>query len=124
MVDSDNTRVTGNWLGTDATGTDTSLALAPVEAGISISGGLNNRIGLADAGNVIAGADGLGESGVGIRVSGSSANNIVGNSIGTDATGVFDLGHYGAGIILSGTSNANLVSAEPDRVHTRRSTRR
>ncbi len=110
VIGSDNTRITGNWLGTDATGTDTSLALAPVEAGISISGGVNNRIGLADAGNVIAGADGIGESGVGIRVSGSSANNIVENSIGTDRTGVFDLGHYGAGIILSGTSNANLVS--------------
>ena len=70
MIGSDNTRITGNWLGTDATGTDTSLALAPVEAGISVRGGVNNRIGLATAGNVIAGADGLGESGVGIRVSG------------------------------------------------------
>ena len=47
VIGSDNTRVTGNWLGTDATGTDTSLALAPVEAGISISGGVNNQIGLA-----------------------------------------------------------------------------
>ena len=108
VVDSDNTRVTGNWLGTDATGTDTSLALAPAEAGISIRGGVSNQIGLATAGNVIAGAGGLGESGVGIRVSGATANSIVGNSIGTDPTGVFDLGHYGAGIRLSGT-NANLI---------------
>jgi Tol biopolymer transport system component len=109
VIDSDFTRVTGNWLGTDASGTDTSLALAPGEAGISVRGGVSNQIGVTDAGNVIAGADGIGESGVGIRVTSSSANSIVANSIGTDPTGVFDLGHYGAGILLSDT-DATLVS--------------
>ncbi len=101
--------VAGNWLGTDATGTDTSLALAPAEAGISINGGANNQIGESDAGNVIAGADGLGESGVGIRVNNSSFTNIVENRIGTDQSGAFDLGNYGAGIHLSGGSNSSLI---------------
>ncbi len=105
-------RVQGNVLGTDRSGNETSLALAPTIAGISLSGTTLTTIGgtAEGEGNVIAGVDGLGESGVGIQINSSDDNTISGNAIGTDLAGAVDLGHHGAGIDLAGSSDDNTIA--------------
>ena len=106
------TRIEGNYIGTDATG---SAPLANRE-GIWINGGVNTTVGGTDAGagNVISG-----NLLVGITVNAAGAAAIRGNSIGTDVTGKIALrnetGIYvadGGGAQIGGTTAAerNLIS--------------
>ena len=98
----DNHVITGNYIGTDITGT---IALGNGGAGVHIEAN-NNIVGgllVADR-NVIAAS---GDDGVGI---GSGTNNsILGNYIGTDATGSVALGNSDRGIIVEVGANGQLI---------------
>ena len=106
--------VAGNFIGTDATGTQAlgngKVDFGAVATGVVVSGGSGNRIGtdgdgVGDAAkrNIISGNIG---DGVGI---GDSTDNVVaGNFIGTDFTGTLPLGNSLAGVTVNG-------SFEPDR---------
>lgn len=94
--------VSGNYIGTDVTGT----VAVPNGGGIKVSYGNSHRIGtngdgIADQAerNVISG-----NRSTGIELYGQ--NNIAaGNYIGTDATGKLALGNDGMGIVVYGTNN-------------------
>jgi hypothetical protein len=99
-------QVLGNYIGTDATGTDGLAVLA----GIFI-GGSNNIVGgtTAAARNVI----GTGSFGgvviqqtIGPAISG---NVVQGNYIGTDATGTIKLGFENYGVVVFNSSNNNVI---------------
>ena len=112
--------ITGNFIGTDASG----LIALPNGTGIQISGGSSqNTIGgattavglLSGPGNLISGNDGAG-----IEIDGpapdsedsgfSTQNLILGNFIGTDVTGDVPLGNGGDGVFLNNSTN-NTVGA-------------
>jgi CSLREA domain-containing protein len=90
------TRIVGNYIGLNASGTD---AHGNSGSGIIISESTENIIGGTEglSRNVIAG-----NGGSGIRIDGSNAtaNSIQGNFIGTDATGSIGLGNQGSGILI------------------------
>ena|GEM_PF-2044040 len=107
--------ITGNYIGTDATGT---VALGNGHYGIKAYGFANNMIGgtASGAGNVVSGN---GFSGIEIYDTASSGNTIHGNRIGTNAAGTAALGNGAFGLLLSGPNNiigggfigeANLIS--------------
>lgn len=100
---SDDNKVRGNYIGTDASGTS---AVAN-NHGVNIAGASSNAVigGSTDTRrNVIAGNDMHG-----IRIVGSSFDNtIIGNYIGVDRTGSADLGNGDSGVSIS-NSNANIV---------------
>jgi parallel beta-helix repeat protein len=94
--------VTGNYVGTDRSGT---VALANQVRGIDIYDPLStaNRIGGRAPGerNVVSG-----NVASGIRLQdGASFNTVLGNFVGTDATGTNALGNIGSGISLMSASN-------------------
>lgn len=93
---SDRTRIQGNKIGTDITGT---VALAN-QTGIII-GTYNNLIGGADpgAGNLISG-----NAGHGLNV-GAISNLVQGNRVGTDASGTRALPNGGIGILVTTYDN-------------------
>jgi hypothetical protein len=102
VIQAEGTRVQGNWIGTDVTGTQ---ALGNGGNGITLSGGRSafNTIGgtAVGAGNVISanGGDGIFVQG---QVQGIIGSNVVqGNRIGTDTTGTQALDNGGNGITLS-----------------------
>jgi len=86
-------RVAGNFIGTDASGTQ-DLGNS---RGVYVAGSPNNTIGGATAAerNVISGNEGEG-----VNVDGSGGNKVTGNYIGTDATGTKDLGNAQSGVVL------------------------
>jgi parallel beta-helix repeat protein len=94
-------RVVGNYLGTDASGTQD---LGNTAAGVYLAGP-DNVVGGATAGerNVISGNES-----VGVHVAYSSGNRIVGNYVGTDATGTKDLGNYDQGVYISSAPNSTV----------------
>jgi hypothetical protein len=98
-----NNIVSGNFIGTDASGT----ALLPnVEHGIVLATSAHsNTIGGAtrEARNVIAGHGGAG------MLVGSDGNTIGGNYIGTDESGTAKLGNVGDGIKIYGGVHYNTV---------------
>ena len=95
------TRVQGNFIGTDASGT----AKVPNHAGVILDHASNTLVGGGDAsaGNVISGND---WSGMYVTGAGAAANRIEGNYIGTDVSGSAPLGNGSvlplAGIDISG----------------------
>jgi parallel beta-helix repeat protein len=91
-------RVVGNYLGTDASGTQD---LGNTAAGVYLAGP-DNVVGGATAGerNVISGNES-----VGVHVAYSSGNRIVGNYVGTDATGTKDLGNADVGVNVTRASS-------------------
>jgi parallel beta-helix repeat protein len=100
---SSNNQVTGNRIGTNASG---SVALANGGDGITLTGfcmqapstgGSNNTIGgtASGAGNVISG-----NAGNGITLVLGTGNQVQGNQIGTNAAGTAALGNHGDGIAL------------------------
>jgi parallel beta-helix repeat protein len=100
--------ITGNYIGTDVTGT---TALGNHTLGVSISSASNNTIGgiAPGAGNLISGNGGFGIGLFGgVLISGGATGNLVqGNLIGTDATGTAALGNIGTGVnIFHGSGNA------------------
>lgn len=92
------TKVQGNYIGTDATGTADLGNLY----GVYISGlGSDNTVGgtVSGARNVISGN---GNNGVTIL---GNSNNVQGNYIGTDKTGAAALGNNGNGVLIIGSNN-------------------
>jgi CSLREA domain-containing protein len=97
-------KVTGNFIGTDATGTED---LGNYYDGVYIYDGRNNAIGASASGarNVISGNGNNG--GHGVRIVGSSTGNRVqGNFIGTDRSGTKDLGNTESGVLVGAPGNA------------------
>ena len=87
--------VTGNYLGTDTSGT---VALANLGDGVTLSAALNNVIGgtSAGAGNLISG-----NAKAGVSFAANATGNLVqGNFIGTDAAGRLALGNSLAGVTI------------------------
>jgi hypothetical protein len=91
----DDNTLTGNYIGTNATGDD---VLGNGGSGVSIDGSSNNVIGGTDfgAGNVISG-----NALDGVRIINSVGDIVQGNLIGTDRTGTLDRGNGRAGIIIA-----------------------
>jgi len=100
-----NNRITGNYVGTDASG---MLALGNQRgAGIEIWSP-NNIIGgyLPGEGNLASGNRG---NGIGMVYGHAYGNLIAGNYTGTDASGTADLGNGGHGISMEGGAHNNRV---------------
>jgi hypothetical protein len=106
---SSNNVVTGNFLGTDATGTVAKGNWVGVWVGTS-----NNRIGGTTAAdrNIISGntIDGVQISGA----AGGTGNVVLGNYIGLDVTGTADLGNTNQGIALYNGAKDNIIGGTVD----------
>lgn len=104
------TRIVGNYIGLNASGTD---AHGNTGSGIIISESTENIIGGTEglSRNVISG-----NGGSGIRIDGSNAtaNSIQGNFIGTDATGTIDLGNQGSGILIHFSPHNTIGGTTPE----------
>ena len=96
-----NNVVQGNYIGTNAAGTQ---AVANDSDGIDVAAETGDLIGGTSpgAGNLISG-----NAGFGIAISGSSApgTTVQGNTIGTDATGNQALGNGNSGVSISSPNN-------------------
>ena len=94
-VDATSNTVLGNFIGTDASGSNLSNNI-----GVALTNALNNSIGGTTAGarNIISG------NGLGISISGGTGNKIQGDYIGTNAAGNTRLGNN-QGLVLSNTPN-------------------
>ena len=104
-MNSHNNKITGNYIGTNATGTK---SLPNIDYGISISKSQNNRIGGIEPGegNVISGN---GWGGVFMRFGTSRKNIVAGNFIGTDPGGLINLGNYTLGIEMDYAAQENCI---------------
>jgi len=93
-------KVTGNYLGTDASGTQD---LGNDAHGLTVDGA-NNTVGGATAAerNVISGNDALG---ILFEDTGAGGNKVMGNYIGTDASGTKDLGNASHGVAIDDVPN-------------------
>jgi hypothetical protein len=98
-------RVQGNYIGTNASGTQD---LANFNDGVFIEDAPANTIGGTTAGarNVISGNAG---NGVRIQNSGATGNKVLGNFIGTDASGTLDRGNGGNGVFVHDGAANNTV---------------
>jgi len=98
------TSITGNFIGTDITGT----AAMGNRFGILVYNSLNNKIGGSspEERNVISGNDIYGIEVIG---EGSAGNRISGNYIGVDISGTKELSNGGSAVGLERGANANLV---------------
>ncbi|MBM3238248.1 T9SS type A sorting domain-containing protein [Candidatus Poribacteria bacterium] len=96
--------VSGNYIGTDVTGTAALGNRHGVEVG---DGAKSNTIGGRNEGerNIISGNNG---HGVGIWNSGTNSNIVSGNYIGTDVTGIVALGNL-VGVVFSTGAQSNIV---------------
>jgi hypothetical protein len=109
--DSDRNTVSGNYIGTDATGTQ---ALGNGETGVGISyGPQSNTVGGDTAGerNLISGNDGVGVS---ISEDGTTNNTVCGNFIGTVVSGTQALGNSGVGVRISAGAQNNTVGGDTE----------
>lgn len=95
-ADVTNNVVSGNFIGTDISGT---LDWGNAEGGVVIDEGSFNLIGgiTTTQRNLISGNDG---NGVGIKSTGAASNTVSGNFIGTDATGTAILGNSRDGVVI------------------------
>ena len=103
-ADATGNRIAGNYIGTDATGTQD---LGNGYSGVFIYDASGNVIGGAEAAgrNVISGNE---QYGVPMNGQATVDNRIVGNYIGTDATGTTDLGNQYFGVIAFQASKNNV----------------
>ena len=103
--------VSGNYIGTDATGTQD---LGNTETGVAIAyGPQNNTVGGDTEGerNIISGNDG---SGVSISESGTTTNTVSGNYIGTVVSGTQALGNAFSGVNISSGAQSNTVGGDTE----------
>jgi hypothetical protein len=103
--------VSGNYIGTDATGTQ---ALGNGGTGVAISyGSQNNTVGGDTEGerNIISGNDG---DGVSISEDDTINNTVSGNYIGTVVSGTQALGNTGDGVQISGGAQNNTVGGDTE----------
>ena len=104
-----NNVVQGNFIGTDAAGTNS----IPNSYGLLVDGAGHNEIGGAvpGSGNLISGNGFFGFGGDAITLNGSGAfqNSILRNRLGTDVTGTQALGNAGAGVYLIHGANGNII---------------
>ena len=98
-----NNRVTGNYIGTDVTG---SLDVGNDIAGVEITGA-GNLVGTAakGEGNLLSNN----ATGVEVEASNGTGNRIQGNLVGTDVTGTQDLGNSSDGISVAAGSAGTLI---------------
>jgi len=108
------TRIEGNFIGTDASGTsDQGNRIHGVRlespSGVTIGGTT------PDKRNLISGNGNTTTTGSGVEIVGSGAmdNKVEGNLIGTDAAGTADLGNTGAGVVIA-TVDGNTVGGVDD----------
>ncbi|MFQ5638287.1 MAG: hypothetical protein ACE5IR_09885, partial [bacterium] len=96
--------ITGNYLGTNAAGTDS----VPNWFGIFVQDAANNTIGGAepDLRNLISGNK---MEGVVLDGAGAYGNRVLGNYIGTDVTGKFKLENDGVGVGIYSEAHDNLI---------------
>jgi CSLREA domain-containing protein len=99
--DATGNKITGNYIGTDATGTKD---LGNLNNGVGITLGSNNIVGGTTAGarNVISGNK---NDGVLIFGSNATGDKVIGNYVGTDASGTKDLGNLNNGVGIDGAPN-------------------
>ena len=102
-------RITGNYIGTDVTGTfavpntGNGVCLCPGSSGTFLGGE-----GLGD-GNLISGNGTTTQFyAAGVNIVGSNANVLAGNRIGTDQSAMLAVANFNAGISIS-TSNGNTI---------------
>ncbi len=102
--DANNNVVSGNYIGTDVTGTN---ALGNSDAGIAIEWAHSNTIGGATPGerNIISG-----NGYTGVFMDDSTNNVVSGNYIGTDVNGTAPLGNGEDGIVISDDTQSSIVS--------------
>ena len=98
------TQIQGNYIGTDATGTDT---LGNGLEGVTVSNAPNNTIGgtTAEARNLISGN---GRHGIYITGSASGGCKVQGNYIGTDVSGGAGLGNGKVGVYIIDAPNCEI----------------
>jgi hypothetical protein len=109
--DADRNIVSGNYIGTDATGTQ---SLGNTETGVAIAyGPQNNTVGGDTEGerNIISGNGG---DGVSISEDGTINNTVSGNYIGTVMSGTQALGNTGDGVQISGGAQNNTVGGDTE----------
>jgi CSLREA domain-containing protein len=102
-------KVTGNFIGTDATGTQD---LSNSENGVFINAGENNTVGGPTSGerNVISG-NGL--HGVRIEGAGTTSTRVLGNYIGTDKSGTEHLSNTYNGVSIKDATGNTVGSTTP-----------
>jgi titin len=118
MVGTDRNHVSGNRIGTDASG---SIALANLLDGVSIFNNARfNQIGTngdtvsdAEERNIISGNS---QTGVAINGVGTTRNSVAGNWVGTDATGTIKLGNHAWGVYIGSGASDNLLGTNGDGV--------
>jgi hypothetical protein len=103
-------QVQGNFIGTNATGTQ---ALGNGVGVYILGGASNNTIGgtAAGAGNVIAGNS---DGGIFISGSGTTGTLVQGNLIGTDTSGAAALGNGGSGVLVANGASNNTIGGTAD----------
>ena len=109
--DADRNTVSGNYIGTDATG---AQDLGNAETGVAIAyGPQNNTVGGDTEGerNIISGN---GSDGVSIEGSGTTNNTVSGNFIGTVVSGTQALGNTRDGVAISAGAQNNTVGGDTE----------
>ena len=105
-VGTQNNSVSGNYIGTNATGT----GAIPNQVGVVLtSGASNNMVGgtSVGAGNLISGNSG--SAGVYLSAVGTTLNTIAGNLIGTNAAGTAALANADTGITIANGAENNFI---------------
>lgn len=103
-----NSRVEGNFVGTDRSGT---ADLGNARAGVLVLSSVNVVGGTAvGAGNVISGNAG---GGIALLGTGATGNQVQGNLIGTDVSGTADLGNGSYGVSMDDAVNNTIGGATP-----------
>ncbi len=105
-----NNAITGNYIGTDASGT---VALGNVERGVGINDGGD---GSPSTHNVVEGnlISGNGTNGVDVWGPATAYNTLKGNYIGTDFAGSAALRNAGSGVWIGGGASYNLIGGVND----------
>ena len=103
--DSDNNQISGNYFGTDTSGTIARGNAVGVHIRSASTGNTIGGTTAADR-NVIAANSSIGVSIFGV---GTDNNVVSGNYIGTDASGTADLGNSAAGISITTDANSNTI---------------